>query len=307
MPKVSIVIPNWNGEEKLRKNLPKVLEIARLNNIEEIIIADDASADNSIKFIKSEFPEVRLIESDQIKNRGFASNVDIGVSKANGDIVFLLNSDAYPEKDFLKFALRHFDNPQVFSVGCNAGGLWAGAKFENGFFWHGHADPEKCKSDTAHQTLWASGGSSFFRKSIWNELKGLDHLYDPFYVEDLDLGYRAVKRGYINMWEPESRVNHYNEKGVIESNFSKDIVNSTAERNMLIFTWKNITSPKLIGEHKKALLKRLIHHPKYGHIFLAALKRWPEIMAKRRVEKGKSKLTDEEILSIFSVGMLYSS
>lgn len=307
MTKISIVIPNWNGEEKLRKNLPAVLEVARLNKVEEVIVSDDASTDGSVSLLKAQFPDVLVVESNRDKNSGFASNVDLGVSHTKGGIIFLLNSDAFPEKDFIKFSLPHFENPQVFSVGCNTGGLWSGAKFERGFFWHGQADPNKNESDKAHQTLWASGGSSFFRKSIWDELGGLDTLYDPFYVEDLDLGYRATKRGYINIWEPKSRVEHYYEKGVIESNFSKDTVNNTAERNMLIFTWKNITSPEMTHEHKKALFKMLIQHPKYGNIFLAALKSWPEIMAKRKIEKEKSKLTDEEILSKFSEGMIYSS
>lgn len=297
MAKVSIVIPYWNGAEKIKKHLPKVLEFAHANNIQEIIASDDASTDETVKLLKQDFPEVIIVERE--KNEGFASNVNSGFSKVSGDYIFLLNSDASPEKDALKYALPHFDNPKVFSVGCNVGGLWAIGRFENGYFWHNQAQKPDGELK-AHQTLWASGGSGIFRKAIWDELKGLDELFNPFYVEDVDLGYRATKRGYINIWEPKSRVDHYKEKGVIESNFSKNRINNIAERNMLIFIWKNITSRKLMNEHKTALVKRLISHPRYWGIFLAAAKRYPEIMNKRAIEKKYAKLTDEEIFSIFS-------
>lgn len=303
--KISIVIPYWNGEEKIKKHLPKVLEFAKANNVLEVIASDDASTDGTIDLLKSQFPEVVVVERKQ--NKGFASNVNTGFAQTKGDYVFLLNSDASADKDVLKYALPHFKDPKVFSVGCNVGGLWAVGEFRDGFFWHGQGRVNKGsggseggKVEEAHQTLWASGGSSVFRKSIWDELGGLDTLYDPFYVEDVDLGYRAWKRGYINLWEPKALVEHYQEKGVIETHFSQGKVTKTAERNMLIFTWKNITSPKLTSEHQKALAKMLVQHPKYWSIFLATAKHFPEIMKKRKVEKQGAKLTDEEIFALFT-------
>lgn len=297
--KVSIVIPYWNGAKKIPKYLPKVLEFAKANNITEIIASDDCSTDETVNLLKKDFPEVIVVERQ--KNAGFASNVNIGFSKATGDYIFLLNSDASPESDALKYALPHFDNPKVFSVGCNVGGLWAVGKFKNGFFWHDQARKDGPCEIKSHQTLWSSGGSGIFRKTIWNELDGLDELFNPFYVEDVDLGYRATKRGYLNIWEPKSKVEHYTEKGVIESNFSRNKINNTTERNTLIFIWKNITSKKLINEHKIALVKRLFSHPKYWSIFLAAALKYPEIMEKREIERKYAKLTDEQIFDIFSV------
>lgn len=308
--KVSIVIPYWNGVEKIKKHLPEVLKFAKANNVLEVIASDDASTDGTAELLRNEFPDVVVAERN--KNEGFASNVNTGFSKTSGEYVFLLNSDAHPGEGVLKYGLPHFEDPKVFSVGCNAGGLWAVGEFKDGFFWHkmgvkdsdnqGDKGNQGNKGDTrggAHKTLWVSGGSGIFRKSIWDELKGMDHLYNPFYVEDIDLGYRAWKRGYINLWEPRSEVEHYREKGVIESNFDKSIILNTSERNMLIFTWKNITSKKLTSDHQKALIKRLIQHPKYMLIFIKAAKKFPEIMAKRKIEKDQSKLTDEEVLHIF--------
>lgn len=305
MKKISIVIPNWNGVEKLQKNLPKVLSIARKEKIEEVIISDDASTDNSVEVLKAKFPDVVLVERKT--NGGFASNVNTGVQNSKSEVVMLLNSDAVPENNFLRPAVAHFENSEVFSVSCNVGGLWSWGKFENGFFWHGQADPGKTDSKKSHQTLWASGGSGLFRRSLWDELGGLDELFNPFYEEDVDLGYRATKRGFKNIWEPESRVEHYKQPGVIAAHFSANIVAKIAQRNQLIFIWKNITSKKLKSEHNAALTKMLVAHPKYWQTFLAAAKFWPKIMEKRKNEQKYAKLTDEEILSKFPSEMLYSN
>lgn len=293
--KISIIIPNWNGADKLKKHLPDVLKSARYSNVDEVIVVDDGSTDDSVSVLKNEFPEIKLIEKK--KNSGFSSTVDLGVLHSVGDFVVLLNNDASPKADFLKFALPHFKNEKVFSIGCNVGGSWSKAKFENGFFWHGQSEQ---KLTEAHQTLWASGGSGVFRKSVWEELKGLDTLFDPFYEEDLDLGYRAYKRGYISIMEPKSIVEHYQEEGVIAKNFAKSKIAAVAQRNQLIFIWKNITSTQLFDEHKRALVKMLAKHPKYWPVFLAALKKLPEIQKKREVEKRESKLSDEQVLALFA-------
>lgn len=301
--RISIVIPYWNGEEKIKRHLPKVLEFARANNVLEVIASDDASTDRTVELLRKQFSEVVLVERKV--NKGFASNVNSGASQVKGDFIFLLNSDASPGEDVFKHTLPHFQNPKVFSVGCNSGGVWAVGEFREGFFQHGQGkirNGQGARGDQgkgAHRTLWVSGGSGIFRKSIWDELGGLDTLYDPFYVEDMDLGYRAWKRGYLNLWEPKALVEHYQEKGVIEANFSKQKVQEIAERNMLIFIWKNITSKKLISEHQKALMKMLFTQLKYWNTFLAAAIKLPEILKKREVEKRKIKLSDEEVLALF--------
>lgn len=290
MYKVSIVIPNWNGKDKLEKNLPEVLKI---ENISEIIVVDDASTDGSVKLLRENFPQIILIEKE--KNEGFSSTVNLGVKKALGELVFLLNTDAIPEKDCIKKVLKYFENPKVFSVGFNTGGNWSWAKWQEGYFWHYMSKEE---IDT-HETLWVSGGSGIFRKSIWDELGGFDENYNPFYEEDLDLGYRAVKRGFINFWIKDAIVEHYKDKGVISQNFSKNKIANIAQRNQLMFIWKNILDKNLIRSHIFALMKKLITQPKYWSIFLSALVHISDILKKRVVEKRAQKLTDLEIMNKF--------
>ena len=107
---VSIVIPNWNGAEKLRRNLPKVLAV---KEISEVIVSDDASTDNSLQVLREEFPETKVVIRNI--NGGFSSNVNFGVSHAVGDLIFLLNNDASPEPDSLEATLVHFENnPKIY-------------------------------------------------------------------------------------------------------------------------------------------------------------------------------------------------
>jgi hypothetical protein len=110
---VSIVIPNWNGVELLKKHLQKVIDNAPGA---EIVVADDVSTDGSVEYLRKNFPKVVVVELN--KRVGFAANVNAGVAKATGDIVILLNTDVEPEKGFLKPLLPHFENLDMFAVGC---------------------------------------------------------------------------------------------------------------------------------------------------------------------------------------------
>ena len=112
--KASIVIPNFNGEAILAKNLPYVIRAMdnKENNIIEIIVVDDGSRDGSIKLIKENFPQVKIIKHKI--NRGFSAAVNTGVRGSSGDLLVLLNSDVVPNEDFLVSCLPHFKNPKVF-------------------------------------------------------------------------------------------------------------------------------------------------------------------------------------------------
>src|SRR5690349_14808719 len=105
---VSIIIPNYNGEELLAKHLPDVIKAYKndRNNILEILLVDDASIDRSLKMVKKFFPEVRTYRHRV--NRGFSSAVNTGVRYAKGDLVCLLNTDVSPEGKFLVSVLPHF-------------------------------------------------------------------------------------------------------------------------------------------------------------------------------------------------------
>lgn len=248
---LSVVIPNYNGKDLLSKNLPKILD--EINNYKngktEVIIVDDASWDNSIDFI-NKFSQVKLLVNS--KNLGFSKSVNKGVSYAKGDIIILLNTDVKPDKDFLEPLLVHFKDENVFAVGCmdkskegekivlrgRGIGSW-----KKGFLVHARGDVD------SSDTLWVSGGSGAFRKSIWDKLGGLNELYSPFYWEDIDLSYRAQKSGYNLVFESKSTVLHEHDKGVIKKEFSPFEIKVIVYRNQFIFAWVNLTDFNLIFKH----------------------------------------------------------
>jgi GT2 family glycosyltransferase len=258
---ISIVIPNYNGEKILKKNLPHVLEAVKeyKKGKVEIIIPNDPSTDKSVEVIDAFIKSIKLshvtgktINNTKKDESGFSKNVNRGVSLATGDILILFNSDVRPYKDFLEPLLAHFSDEKVFAVGCMDESIEEGKSiprgraigwWQRGFLHHKAADIREGNS------LWASGGSSAFRKSIWDKLGGLDNLFNPFYWEDIDLSYRAWKSGYKILFEPKSVVVHEHEEGAIKTKFKPKHIQKIAYRNQYFFVWKNITDRTLLISH----------------------------------------------------------
>lgn len=244
--KISIIIPNYNGEELLRRNLPKLL--SAIDKDTEVIVVDDASKDNSLKFLATQ--PVKVLKNT--KNYGFSTTVNKGVSSARGEIVFLLNTDSYPQKGFLNPIKEDFNDPNVFAVGCLDKSYEDGkvvlrgrgvGRWIKGFLVHQRGEINK------NDTLWASGGSSAFSKEIWKSLGGMNEIYNPFYWEDIDLSYRALKSGYKILFEERSVVYHNHSQGAVKKNYSEHRVRRIAYRNQFIFVWENATDLLLQLEH----------------------------------------------------------
>src|SRR3989344_3554332 len=244
---ISLVIPNFNGRHLLAKNLPHVIKAF---SVAEIFVVDDGSSDGSAKFLKQSFPNVKLLE--KATTSGFSTSVNLGFKVAIGEIVVLLNTDVVPKADFLGPLLSHFEDPNIFAVGCleesiegaqtTARGRGIG-RFRRGFLEHRRGEGDKT------DTLWASGGASAFKKSLWDKLHGFNEIYDPFYWEDIDVSYRALKSGYQVLFESRSRVTHRHEEGSIKKQYSANEVRTIAYRNQFIFVWKNITDLQYFSQH----------------------------------------------------------
>jgi len=287
--KTSIVIPNWKGRKLLEKNLPAVLA----TKPSEVIIVDDASPDDSNEFLKKNYPQVKIIKHQ--KNRGFAFGCNSGVKAAKGEIVVLLNLDVVPEKKALEKILPNFEDEKVFAVSFNEPQWsWAKILWQKGTVEH-QPGPKAKKS---HHSAWASGGSAAFRKSTWQELGGFDLIYHPFYWEDIDLSYRAWKRGYKVLWEPEAVVHHQHE-AIIGKHYSEKYISFISERNRLLFIWKNIGNLKMFFEHKLYLGGRLLTSPGYWKPFMTAFTRLPKVLPRRFKECQEKKIGDREVFAQF--------
>lgn len=248
---ISVVIPNYNGGNLLEKNIPKVY--LALDNYKsgkvEVIVVDDCSEDQSKEILnKLKLKYTFLIIKSTSKNLGFSSAVNLGVSASKGEIVILLNTDVIPEKGFLQPLLDSFSDDKVFAAGCMDKSIEGNkiilrgrglGEWKRGFLVHRRGEVNK------KNTLWVSGGSGAFRKSIWQKLGGFNELYNPFYWEDIDLSYRALKSGYKVFFESKSIVVHEHEKGIIKSKYSQKKIKVISYRNQFIFAWENATDYKL--------------------------------------------------------------
>lgn len=318
MKKISIVIPNYNGENLLKKNLPKVFEaveyyVNKQNAQAEIVVVDDCSTDESVEEIKNEKlkmknynVKLKIVQND--RNLGFSSTVNRGVKEAAGEIVVLLNTDVVPEKNFLQPLLSHFRDEDIFAVGCMDKSVENGkivlrgrgiGKWERGFLVHSRGEVNKT------DTLWVSGGSGAFRKSIWEKLGGFDELYNPFYWEDIDLSYRGLKSGYKILFEPKSTVVHEHEKGSIKKEYSESEVKTIVYRNQFIFVWKNATDIDLWLLHFNFwvyyhFLKALIQRDWSFFLgFFKAYIRLPQIVQARFGRKNYFTKSDHKVVKEF--------
>lgn len=288
---VSLVVTCWNGEKLLQKNLPSVIEAFRnpRNQIKEVIVVDDGSTDDSVNFIKENYPEVKVVEHG--KNRGgYSVTCNTGINEAKSDLVAIINLDVAPSSNFLESVLNHFKDQKIFAVSFNENKFGPGKlAWEGGWL---SIKPTQLREKTG-LTGWPNGGSSIFRRQIWQELGGMDKLFLPFYFEDLDLGIRAYKAGYQCLFEPKARVVHDHQGTINSQNFSKDYLDQTKQRNHLLLTWRNIDNLKFLSSHLFYLVKRCLLHPGYLRVFFNSL---IKISGIRQV--SPKKLSTQEVLVI---------
>ncbi len=290
MKKISVVVTNWNGLSLLKKYFLSVIESS--DQASEIILADDASEDNSVAYVaelQKKYPQIKIISHPQ--NLGFGKNSNQAVTTAKGDYVVLLNNDIRPHPGYIKPTLTHFSDPKIFGVGFAElhHENWARLKWSEGYLQH---EPGTDIAKT-HISGWVSGGSSIIDRKKFLKLGGFDEIYAPFYSEDLDLGYRAWKSGWQLLWEPKSVVEHLHEATM--SKFPRSLSNYVKERNRLLTVWRNITDKQMILENKIAQVGRVLSGPNYIKIILAA---------KRQIKNYPSpvvfpKLTDREVFDKF--------
>ena len=300
--KITIIIPNYNGVEILKKSLPQII---KEKGEADIIMVDDASTDDSVDFVRKNFPSIKIITKNI--NEGFSSTVNQGILKAAGDIIILLNHDCLPEKDFTSSLISHFDDAEVFAVGfldksvegrnIVLRGRGVG-KFERGFLLHKKGEVDKKDS------LWVSGGSGAFRKSIFSKIGLFEPLYNPFYWEDIDLSYRAQKSGCKIIFDPKIVIQHYHWLGAIKKNYSVSDIKTISYRNQILFVWLNITDANYIIEHLLYLPYQLLISFirldfNFIKAFFLAVFYLPQALKIRSKRKKIFTRTDHEVLSPF--------
>lgn len=305
---ISVIIPNWNGKDLLQKNLPFLLKA--LNFCEEkfeILIIDDGSVDDSVSFLRDNYPQLRIIELGV--NRGFAVAVNEGVRSSRYEILIMLNSDIQVTEMFLEPLLSHFDDETIFAVSSKAlsgdGKTLVGGRCVVEFKWGMIRIKREQPCEEPSFTFRASGGHSAFSKEKFLQLSGFDELFAPFYGEDEDICYRAWKRGWKIIYEPRSTVYHV-PQSTIGRSFNRRYIDLIFRRNKLLFIWKNITDRSYLLKHilfvPFYLIAGVFLRPYWPLSFFMAIGRLGRTIKKKRDEQRFFTLKDKEAMMLIQEG-----
>lgn len=307
---VSVVLPNYNGQALLERNLPSVLEAAHEHGDTEVVVVDDGSDDGSQALVQQRFAEARLLPLPS--HQGFIAAANHGVQSCGGRHVVLLNTDVVVEPGFLAPLVDRFDDNTFAVSACSITEQGKNEGLSMAFFDEGDlvvVQPGIDAPDRRHRrrctNFHASGGFSAFCRDKFLRLGGFDPAFHPFYWEDVDLCYRAWKRGWRCVHEPKSVVHHLSH-GTISCYFSDQQVKRIYEVNKHTFIVKNITEERLLGDYIKRLKRDLFRRPvsavdqQRSWSAFELLKRFRSIMALRRAQQEPDPIlhTDSEVLEL---------
>lgn len=307
----SVIIVSWNGKDLLAESLPRLVEeVERQGGNHEIIVVDNGSVDGTSEFVTKAFPGVVLVRSDQ--NLYFGGGNRLGLHKATRDILVLLNNDMIVQPGFLNPLLQPFSDADVFGVASQVSLPPGKPRQEtgktradfNGSDLEWRHEPITASDELNEYTpvFWLHGGATAIdrRKYLW--LGGLDELYDPFYVEDADLSYRAWKVGWRCLLASHSRVLHKHRSST--QRFGEGFIRQIVRRNHYIFLWKNFDDLGILARHflhATRIRARRAGVPGVGvqrelRAYFGALRRLPSILM-RRIKAARSIVhTDQQII-----------
>ena len=271
--KIAVVILNWNGKRLLETFLPSVIKFS-----EEAVIyvADNASTDDSVAFLKTNFPMVKIIQNKE--NFGFAKGYNEALKDVDAQIYALVNSDIEVTENWLKPIIKTFDDeaktaiiqPKIldykdknyFEYAGAAGGFidQFGYPFCRGRIFK-TVEKDNHQYDDNCEIFWASGACFFTRKNVFDELKGFD---EDFFAhqEEIDLCWRAFNKNYETKYIFSSVVYHIGGATLSQGNPQKTYLNF---RNSLLMLTKNLPRSEMM----KVLIIRMILDSFAGFQFLS--------------------------------------
>jgi GT2 family glycosyltransferase len=248
LDKIAVVILNWNGVKLLEQFLPSVIQFSEGA---AIYVADNDSTDNSIEFVKENFPTVKIVKNSG--NHGFAKGYNDALKHIDAEIYALVNSDIEVTENWLKPILETFDtekqtaiiqpkildfkNKEYFEYAGAAGGFIDkyGFPFCRGRIFD-TVEKDNGQYDENIELFWASGACFFIRKNVFYELGGFDESFFA-HQEEIDLCWRAANDGHIIKYNYQSLVYHVGGATLQQGNPKKTYLNF---RNSLLMLVKNL-------------------------------------------------------------------
>ncbi len=283
----------------------------------EVIVVDDGSVDDTVNWVET-IPEKNVKLITRRRNTGFALSCNLGFSACRYATVILLNNDVIVDKDFILPVLDHFRDHDVFAVTfkalgrdqvtfCNGGKI---GEFRMGF-WQAFRNYDEADSESGAAvnrgplySFSACGGFCAFDRRKLQEMGGFEALMSPFYWEDVELSYRAWKRGWVIHYEPNSIVYH-DASTTIRGAFNRLRVERISTRNRFIFLWKNLHDPFMMLAHLGGtfllILQAVLTLKAAFFLGLSdSVRQLPGIISRRRSEKRVIKVKDRKIRKLFN-------
>jgi len=246
--KIAVVVLNWNGRKLLEEFLPSLTEYNHKDA--QVYVADNASNDDSVAYVKANFPMVKIIQNKT--NGGYAKGYNDALENLNEPLLCLINSDVSVTANWLNPILEQFENepntaviqPKILDYKVKNHFEYAGA---GGGFLDKYAYPfcrgrifdtleeDKGQYNEAKPIFWASGACLFIRKVVFEEVGKLDESYFA-HQEEIDLCWRINNASYEVWYNPNSVIYHLGGATLNSQNPKKTFLNF---RNSLFNIVKN--------------------------------------------------------------------
>lgn len=311
MTTISVVIPNFNGVRILPTCLDSLLRQTRA--ADEIIVVDDASADDSVAFVRQQYPQVKLVTRET--NGGFCKTANAGLRVAHGDLIALLNNDTECDSHWLAELIIAMEANSKIGSGAskllffdqrkrvNSAGLFLrvdGVGRDIGF-----GQPDGAEFSRARFVFGASGGAAVYRRELLEEIGLFDEDFHA-YAEDLDLSFRAQLRGW-GCWFVPSAIVYHRVSATYATESATKVYHSS--RNMLAVLIKNLPA-RLWRKYFPLLLAAQIYQVIYWSTRgrgvpalrgkIDALRTLPRTLAKRREIQRNARVSDVQIEALLS-------
>lgn len=234
---ITVVIPSRNGRELLERLFASLLPQAP----DEIIVVDNGSTDGTAEWLRQDHPRVQIEYSGQPLS--FAAAVNRGIARARHSHTCLLNNDMVLEPGFFTALAKPFENqPDLFAATAQIFFPETARREETGKAMYHHNKtgqfPLWCETPLAGEdgtwVLYGSGGCTLYDTAKLRALGGIGEQYTPAYVEDLDIGWRAWRRGWPTVFAAGARLVHLH-RSTTSKYFSPQDLENTLERNYMQF------------------------------------------------------------------------
>ncbi len=304
----SLLVLNYNGLRLLEGCFSTLGAATRYGHDHDVYLIDNGSTDDSIAYTEHQFPWVRNVRAP--RNAFLFTYNDI-VPTLDTEAVLLLNNDILVEPDFLPPLLEHLHTPDVFAVNTRVltgdrvtpQGSRTSGGFHRGLWWYNQLPDIGCTSTC----FFALGGQAAFSRSKYLELGGFDELFWPLYHEDIDLSYRAWRRGWRILYEPRSVLYHLGGQ-TSGAAYKKKQLRAIVDQNTFLLQWKNIDDPQMRREHLAWLPFRLARAAAKGDApflkgFAAAWGRRHQMQTRRAAERPLRQISDREAFARIMAGI----